>query len=70
MIEKRSSGAFACVSGKTNKAIAQDLNGAPGVVATRLQRIYKRLKISRRSEAARYYVQLEKVPHGLEGGSH
>jgi two-component system, NarL family, response regulator DevR len=56
--------------GKTNKEIAQGLNLAPRVVATRLQRIYKRLKISRRSEAARYYVQLEKVPHGLEGGSH
>ena len=55
--------------GKTNKEIAQELNLAPRVVATRLQRIYKRLKISRRSEAARYYVQLEKVPHGLEGGS-
>lgn len=56
--------------GKTNKEIAQGLNLAPRVVATRLQRIYKRLKISRRSEAARYYVQLDKVPHGLEGGSH
>jgi two-component system response regulator DevR len=56
--------------GKTNKEIAQELNLVPRVVATRLQRIYKRLKISRRSEAARYYVQLEKDPHGLEGGSH
>jgi two-component system response regulator DevR len=56
--------------GKTNKEIAQGLNLAPRVVATRLQRIYKRLKISRRSEAARYYVQLEKVTHELEGGSH
>ncbi|MEQ1680749.1 MAG: response regulator transcription factor, partial [Nitrospira sp.] len=45
--------------GKTNKEIAQELNLVPRVVATRLQRIYKRLKISRRSEAARYYVQLE-----------
>ncbi len=56
--------------GKTNKEIAQELNLVPRVVATRLQRIYKRLKISRRSEAARYYVQLEKDPHGLEGVSH
>jgi two-component system response regulator DevR len=56
--------------GKTNKEIAQELNLVPRVVATRLQGIYKRLKISRRSEAARYYVQLEKDPHGLEGGSH
>jgi two-component system, NarL family, response regulator DevR len=56
--------------GKTNKEIAQELDLATSVVATRLQRIYKRLKISRRSEAARYYVQLEKDPHGLEGVSH
>jgi DNA-binding NarL/FixJ family response regulator len=40
------------------------------VVATRLQGIYQRLKISRRSEAARYYVQLEKDQHGLEGVFH
>jgi two-component system, NarL family, response regulator DevR len=53
--------------GKTNKEIAQELNLVPRVVATRLQRIYKRLKISRRSEAARYYVQLETDRHGLEG---
>jgi two-component system response regulator DevR len=56
--------------GKTNKEIAQELNLVPRVVATRLQKIYKRLKISRRSEAARYYVQLEKDPHGLEGVAH
>jgi two-component system response regulator DevR len=47
-------------SGKTNKEIAQELNVAPNVVAARLQRIYKRLRISRRSEAARYYVHIEK----------
>jgi two-component system response regulator DevR len=57
-------------TGKTNKEIAQELNIAASVVATRLQRIYKRLKISRRSEAVRYYVHLEKDRHGLEGGSH
>jgi two-component system, NarL family, response regulator DevR len=56
--------------GKTNKEIAQELDLPPRVVATRLQRIYKRLKISRRSEAARYYVQLENDPHGLEGVAH
>lgn len=56
--------------GKTNKEIAQELNLVPRVVATRLQRIYKRLKISRRSEAARYYVQLEKDRLGLEDDSH
>ena len=57
-------------TGKTNKEIAQELNLVPRMVATRLQRIYKRLKISRRSEAARYYVHLEKDRHGLEGGVH
>ena len=56
--------------GKTNKEIAEELNLVPRVVATRLQKIYKRLKISRRSEAARYYVQLEQDRHGLEGVSH
>ena len=54
-------------TGKTNKEIAQELNLAPSVVATRLQKVYKRLRISRRSEAARYYVQLETDRHGLEG---
>jgi two-component system response regulator DevR len=47
-------------SGKTNKEIAVELDVTPTVVATRLQRIYKRLKISRRSEAARYYAHLAK----------
>jgi two-component system response regulator DevR len=61
---------FLVALGKTNKEIAQELNLVPRVVATRLQRIYKRLKISRRSEAARYYVHLEKDRHDLEGGSH
>ena len=51
-------------SGKTNKEIGQELNLASTVVATRLQKIYKRLRISRRSEAARYYMDLErKIPH-------
>jgi two-component system, NarL family, response regulator DevR len=56
-------------SGKTNKEIAQELHIAPSVVTTRLQRIYKRLRISRRSEAARYYVHREKTTHGLESVS-
>lgn len=47
-------------SGKTNKEIALELDVTPTVVATRLQRIYRRLRISRRSEAARYYVHLAK----------
>jgi len=46
-------------SGKTNREIALELDVPPTIVATRLQRIYKRLGISRRSEAARYYVHLE-----------
>ncbi|NGZ02078.1 MAG: hypothetical protein CV090_03385 [Nitrospira sp. WS238] len=50
-------------SGKTNREIALELDVTTSIVATRLQRIYKRLRISRRSEAARYYVRLEK---GLE----
>lgn len=55
-------------AGKTNKDIAQELNVAPGVVTTRLQKIYKRLKVSRRSEAARYYVQ--QTTHGRESCPH
>jgi len=45
--------------GKTNKEIGQELKLAPTVVASRLQKIYKRLQISRRSEAARYYIDLQ-----------
>ena len=47
-------------SGKTNKEIGQELNVAHTVVASRLQKIYKRLSISRRTEAARYYIDLER----------
>lgn len=47
-------------SGKTNKEIGLDLNVAHTVVASRLQKIYKRLRISRRAEAARYYMDLER----------
>lgn len=46
-------------SGKTNKEIGQELKLAPAVVASRLQKIYKRLRISRRAKAARYYIDLE-----------
>lgn len=55
--------------GKTNKEIARELNVALNVVGTRLQKIYKRLRITRRSEAARYYVRLETRLHGIEGSS-
>jgi two-component system, NarL family, response regulator DevR len=57
-------------TGKTNKEIALDLNVTPSVVAARLQKIYKRLRISRRSEAARYYVHLGKDTHGSADPSH
>lgn len=57
-------------AGKTNQEIAQELKIPLGIVAARLQRIYKRLRITRRSEAAGYFVRLEKgslertrVPH-------
>lgn len=46
-------------SGKTNREIAEELQVAPNVITSRLQKIYKRLRISRRSEAARYYVHHE-----------
>lgn len=45
-------------SGKTNRGIAQELKVSPGKITTRLQRIYRRLKVSRRTEAARYFVEL------------
>lgn len=47
-------------AGKTNKEIAQALHITHGSVSSRVQRLYKRLKISRRSEAARCFIQLEK----------
>lgn len=47
-------------SGKTNKEIAQALHISPSAVNSRLQKLYKRLRISRRSEAARYFAQVEK----------
>ncbi|MBS0151495.1 MAG: response regulator transcription factor [Nitrospira sp.] len=46
-------------SGKTNKEIGQELNIAHTVVASRLQKIYKRLRISRRAEAVWHYINLE-----------
>ena len=43
--------------GSTNKEIAQSLGITRAVVSMRLQKIYRRLKISRRSEAASYFIQ-------------
>ncbi|HWF59612.1 MAG TPA: response regulator transcription factor [Nitrospira sp.] len=57
---------FLVASGKTNKEIVQELNVPPSIVAARLQRIYKHLRISRRSEAVRYYVHLERPHMGLK----
>jgi two-component system response regulator DevR len=51
-------------AGKNNKEIARELNVTPSAVTARLRAVYKRLKISRRSEAVRYFVQWEK---GLAG---
>ena len=44
-------------AGKSNKEIARDLNVTPSAVTARLRAVYKRLKISRRSEAVRHFVQ-------------
>lgn len=46
-------------AGQSNKEIARELNVTPGAVTARLLAVYKRLKISRRSEAVRYFVQWE-----------
>lgn len=54
-------------AGKTNNEIAQELRIQPKVVATRFQRIYKRLRISRRSEAASSFTTHEP---GLVSGLH
>lgn len=47
-------------AGKTNKEIAKELNIALSAVTTRLQKLYKRVKISRRSEAAGYFARMER----------
>ncbi|MBH0193580.1 MAG: response regulator transcription factor [Nitrospira sp.] len=54
-------------AGKTNKEIARELNVQLRAVMTYLRKIYKRLRISRRSEAARCYVQREKDAQGGAG---
>jgi two-component system, NarL family, response regulator DevR len=45
--------------GKSSKEIAGQLNVTPGVLKARLRGIYRRLNISRRSEAASYFVRWE-----------
>ncbi|HWG97101.1 MAG TPA: response regulator transcription factor [Nitrospira sp.] len=53
-------------AGKSNKEMAQELNVTPSAVTARLRAVYKRLHVSRRSEAVRYFVQWEKdsLAHG------
>lgn len=46
--------------GQSNTEIARELNVTPSAVTARLRAVFKRLKISRRSEAARYFVEWEK----------
>jgi two-component system, NarL family, response regulator DevR len=50
-------------AGKSNKDIAQELNVTTGIVTTRLRAIYKRLRISRRSEAASYFMRHQNKAH-------
>ena len=57
-------------AGKSNKEIAQDLNITPSAVTACLRTVYKRLNISRRSEAAKYFVQWEKGLAGHMNRSH
>lgn len=47
-------------AGKSNKEIAQELNVTTSAVTARLRAVYKRLHVSRRSEAVRSFVQWEK----------
>jgi two-component system, NarL family, response regulator DevR len=57
-------------AGKSNKEIARELNVTPSALTARLRAVYKRLKISRRSEAVRYFVQWEKGLCGRTNHSH
>ena len=55
---------------KSNKEIAQEMNITSSAVTACLRAVYKRLNISRRSEAARYFVQWEKGLSGHTNLSH
>ncbi len=51
-------------AGRSNKEIAYRLKITPGMLGTRLRHLYKRLNISRRTEAAMYYVEWKNAnPH-------
>jgi DNA-binding NarL/FixJ family response regulator len=47
--------------GKTNKEIARELKLSTGKLSTRLRAIYRRLNISRRAEATKYFVEWRKM---------
>jgi two-component system response regulator DevR len=57
-------------AGKSNKEIAQELHATPAKIASRIQAIYKRLKISRRSEATSCFVRWrERLPRSMPNGT-
>ncbi|MBX3305921.1 MAG: response regulator transcription factor [Nitrospira sp.] len=57
-------------AGKSNKEIAQELHATPARIASRIQAIYKRLKISRRSEATSCFVRWrERLPRSMPNGT-
>jgi two-component system, NarL family, response regulator DevR len=57
-------------AGKSNNEIARDLNVTPSAVTDRLRAVYKRLKVSRRSEAVKSFVRWEKGLSGRTNYSH
>lgn len=66
-IEDRSRADYEVLSriaaGKSNKEIAQELHATPNQIASQIQAIYKRLKISKRSEATSYFVRWRERSH-------
>lgn len=57
-------------AGKSNKEIAQELQATPTRIASRIQSVYKRLKISRRSEATSCFVRWrEQLPCTIPNGT-
>jgi two-component system, NarL family, response regulator DevR len=57
-------------AGKSNKEIAQELQATQTKIASRIQAIYKRLKISRRSEATSCFVRWrERLPRSGQNGT-
>ena len=57
-------------AGKSNREIVQELHATPARIASRIQAIYKRLKISRRSEATSCFVRWrERLPRSMPNGT-